>query len=212
MIVSLNETTGLATKAAWGAGRPWGLAQDAGYAVSALEAMHLPGAECLLDLLLATDHIACDRLRPVSTRAEVWTGKDGLCPLLTGAYIADAHQHDLNVKLERVYTPLLLLPFARLAASGCLLKWDETSIIAGKADVSVIGNGVSASTADIVEFTQTSGTDVAAAGITHSSQSGPVDIDDEIWEGLSALAHRTYVPATEASRLKGAGAGLTDND
>jgi hypothetical protein len=39
-----------------------------------------------------------------------------------------------------------------------------------------------------------------------------VDIGDEIWEALSAFAHRTYVPASEASRLKGAGAGLTDND
>ena len=29
---------------------------------------------------------------------------------------------------------------------------------------------------------------------------------------LGAMAHRTYAPDTEASRLAGAGAGLTDND
>ncbi|MFV1875593.1 hypothetical protein [Nioella sp.] len=29
---------------------------------------------------------------------------------------------------------------------------------------------------------------------------------------LNAFAHRTYAPATEESRLAGAGAGLTDND
>ena len=43
MIVSLNEAEVMATKAAWGAGRPWGLAQDAGRAMSTLEAMRLPG-------------------------------------------------------------------------------------------------------------------------------------------------------------------------
>lgn len=33
-----------------------------------------------------------------------------------------------------------------------------------------------------------------------------------LMDALSALAHKTYVPATDASRLAGAGAGLTDND
>ena len=37
-------------------------------------------------------------------------------------------------------------------------------------------------------------------------------IDDGLWSTLEGFAARTYVPATEASRLKGAGAGLTDND
>ena len=37
-------------------------------------------------------------------------------------------------------------------------------------------------------------------------------VHTECWGRLTALAHRTYAPATEASRLAGAGAGLTDND
>lgn len=37
-------------------------------------------------------------------------------------------------------------------------------------------------------------------------------VDPKLWERLQAHAARTYVPATEASRLKGAGAGLSDND
>jgi len=41
---------------------------------------------------------------------------------------------------------------------------------------------------------------------------GPLDVDPTIWAALDAFAQKTYVPATEASRLKGAGAGLTDND
>lgn len=41
---------------------------------------------------------------------------------------------------------------------------------------------------------------------------GPVDIADDIWDGFAALAAKTYVPATDASRLAGAGASLSDND
>ena len=38
------------------------------------------------------------------------------------------------------------------------------------------------------------------------------ETDLSIWEALEARANLTYVPATEASRQKGAGAGPVDND
>jgi len=38
------------------------------------------------------------------------------------------------------------------------------------------------------------------------------DTDLSVWEALEARANLTYVPATETSRQKGAGAGLVDND
>lgn len=44
------------------------------------------------------------------------------------------------------------------------------------------------------------------------SLKGPFDVHSETLAALDALAKLTYVPATEASRLAGAGAGLTDND
>ena len=40
----------------------------------------------------------------------------------------------------------------------------------------------------------------------------PAACADSGWDQLVALAHRTYVPASDQSRLSGAGAGLTDND
>ncbi len=39
-----------------------------------------------------------------------------------------------------------------------------------------------------------------------------VTVSQALWDALGDLAAKTYVPATEASRLAGAGAGLTDND
>ena len=41
---------------------------------------------------------------------------------------------------------------------------------------------------------------------------GPVAIAESIWTGWAAFAAKTYVPASAASRLAGAGAGLTDTD
>ena len=74
----------------------------------------------------------------------------------------------------------------------------------------------------IVDFsTLTNSLPEAAAG-TLSYQAGPVvsaaipyhhtDTELSVWEALEARANRTYVPATETSRQKGAGAGLVDND
>ena len=39
-----------------------------------------------------------------------------------------------------------------------------------------------------------------------------VDVPDALCALLTRLAEKTYVPATDASRLSGAGAGLEDND
>lgn len=39
-----------------------------------------------------------------------------------------------------------------------------------------------------------------------------ITVSGQLWTYLSDLAARTYVPASDASRLAGAGAGLTDND
>lgn len=44
------------------------------------------------------------------------------------------------------------------------------------------------------------------------AKSAAVEVSDEIWTVWDSYAANTYVPATEASRLAGAGAGLTDND
>lgn len=45
-----------------------------------------------------------------------------------------------------------------------------------------------------------------------NSTKGPLDIPADTWALWQDWAALTYVPASEASRLAGAGAGLTDND
>jgi len=45
-----------------------------------------------------------------------------------------------------------------------------------------------------------------------NKQASAFNIDQTTWNSLLELAHKTYVPASEASRKSGAGAGLVDND
>ena len=207
MIVSLNEAQVMATKAAWGAGRPWGLAQEAGRAVSALEAMQLAGAEALLGLLDATDGVPCEKLGPASVQTECWQADHTLCPVLIGAFIADMGVQSKKVDLRKVHTPLLLVPFCQTASQKVVVSWDDCSIHTSDDGVCVQG-ALNVPMAEQVLIARGE----PGADTTHHWHTGAVDIADEIWEALSVFAHRTYVPATEASRLKGAGAGLTDND
>ncbi len=207
MIVSLNEADVMAAKAARGAGRPWGLAQEAGRAASALEALRLPGAACLLDVLNATDGVPCEELRPGSTQTACWQAEIPMCPLLVGAFISDLGALSQKVMLRQVRSPLLLVPFCLMAFDNVVFNWSDCTIRTSGDGISAQGDPKTA-IADQVSIDGSA----PARETTHSWQRGAVDIADEIWEALSAFAHRTYVPASEASRLKGAGAGLTDND
>ncbi|MGB1234519.1 MAG: hypothetical protein ACPG5U_02160 [Planktomarina sp.] len=70
-------------------------------------------------------------------------------------------------------------------------------------------------------FARTQGLHVAPDGsdgavFTLGTSANPLPqraiIDDALWQRLNRWASKTYVPETDASRLSGAGAGLTDND
>ena len=192
MIVSLNEVEVMATKAANGAGRPWGLAQEAGIAAAGLEAMGLPGARCLLRLLEATDGEA---------------DLTGRCPVLEGAYLCDLGGMGLPVSFGKMHQPLLLAPFLMQAGVAPTISWPGCEVDVRADGLTVRGEAMNPTLP--VEVRIEGG---AANAPALMPKPGAVDISDEIWEALGRFAHRTYVPATEASRLKGAGAGLTDND
>jgi len=82
---SLNEIESLAKKATRGAGRSWGLAEEAGKATRWLCAAGLPGAEALAALLERTDGTAHADLSPALS-GDRWQARGGtLCPLIAGA-------------------------------------------------------------------------------------------------------------------------------
>lgn len=210
MNLSLNEVEATAKRAARGAGYPWGLAEEAAKSTRWLCAHGIDGCGVLARVLTRFDQSDRAKCAP-QIREAIWdaTG-DALCPLTTGAAISDraADLRTGNIQLGRVAEPLMLLPFVAQSASQL-----ETT-------VSISWSGFVATT-DGARLS-TNGEPGAIAG------QATIQINGEVSEcvrlhtraepgsgtlgTLGKFSHRTYAPATEESRLLGAGAGLSDND
>lgn len=114
--LSLGELQSLCVKAARGAGRAVGAAEDAGHAVRWLTARGEDGAGALVQLLEATDGVdARDMIPALPAYTPV---KQAICPLALGGYLSDMGVLP-DGPIGPVWSPTLLLPFvADLAPNG----------------------------------------------------------------------------------------------
>lgn len=216
MSYSLNEIEAQAKKAARGAGLSWGMSEEAGKAVRWLVSNGLPGAAALAGLLAENDGRSQSELSPVSLEG-VWASATGrMCPLASGASLndcADEIPARQTIEIENVQHPLLIVPFAGWAAihlaRPVLVSWPSVSIGTDGWAVRVEGDEAGLGIAGPVPVTCTCADDRRAAMTTPALRGV---IDRQVWNALGTFAHRTYAPATEASRLLGAGAGVSDND
>jgi hypothetical protein len=217
MTFSLNEIEATGKRAARGAGLDWGIAEEAGKAARWLTAHGLPGPELLAELLTQNEGKSYAELVPVSVEG-VWQAKSGrLCPLIAGAALSD---RAAEVAAGRAFEfgpiafPLLLAPYAasvaRLRGAAIELCWPGVTLTISPGDGLAVVGDIAAVTARTTESVHCrpgqKDTVTPPAG-----QPGRA-VDAETWSRLSAFAHRTFAPATEASRIAGAGARLTDND
>ena len=210
MNLSLNEVEALAKKATRGAGYPWGLAEEAAKATRWLCERDVDGCSELAGLLEQSDGSDLSHWSPVD-EGTTWVprGKK-LCPIITGAALSD-RANDLRsaeLRIKRVEHPLLLAPFAGWSArhleTTVALAWDETVVCTDGHDLSIEGSASDGS-GDVTVLT---GGDMARPN-QRRTRSEPRSGD---FDALNRFAQKTYAPATEESRLKGAGAGLSDND
>ena len=209
MSYSFNETEALCRKAARGAGFSWGMAEEAGRAARWLEQHGLKGAAALADLLRALDGKDFTDIAPDPT-GEIWqSGNGAACPICSGTILAD-HAHLLQSSLIRlnVMHPIFLLPFAAIIArkgNAICLEWDGVQFTAMPEGACLSGR----TNAPRANATCRITSDTAGTPIAPRTRA---DLRPDIYAALDHFAQRTYAPATEASRLAGAGAGLTDND
>ena len=217
MTYSLNEVEMQSVKAARGAGVPWGLAEEAGKAARWLAAHGQPALDALVGMLDLIDGRPYADLTPVF-EAGRWVGREGtLCALVAGVTLCDrAEALAAGERFETgpVAYPLLVVPFVAAAhrATGCAfaLEWLGTSITIDAAGLHMApGGDVLASVADRLTCDLRSPT---LSGDVVTADLGGVRVDPALWARLGVYAHRIYVPASEASRERGAGAGLNDND
>ncbi|WP_299948093.1 DUF3726 domain-containing protein [uncultured Ruegeria sp.] len=209
MSFSLNEVEATAKRAARGAGYTWGVAEDTAKATRWLCTQGLDGAVVLSRVLEHGFAASMEDHLPAGLQSD-WTGNKDLCPLMAGAMLSDCSDFLRSgpIRIREVAVPMLLLPFAANAARSL-----QAVITVTSGDFSAATDGVRLALrnecpafADHVEVALGDGLTDPCSLQTRATP------DPAAWKILNQFAHRTYAPATEASRLLGAGAGLSDND
>ena len=211
---SLNEVEATAKRAARGAGFCWGLAEEAGKAARWLCANGLDGCGILARLLDDSAGEPLSALSPKSLNGE-WSSPSGrLCSLMAGVALSDcaSRLEDGDIIMSGVMHPALILPFGASAAQQSKkqvsVSWDGLTAMTNSSGVRLVGATAAFTSAYAVQvLVRPEGT--ADPVTSHATRTTP---DAEHWATLNRFAHRTYAPATEASRLLGAGAGLSDHD
>jgi len=231
---SLNEIASKARLAARGAGYDWGMAEETASATFWSLQHQLPVLEALADLLEMQSLSPGPTSRIPIIQQQCWSGADnGLCPLTVGAALTDraALFSQEAVQLKKVLYPVLLIPFLVNVATchtGSLHVKNQDgqiTIIRG-GDVRTNAAFTEAEVIELLDCclaqTKTGADNDANVNDTRhndrlvivddSTRSARAKVQSTILARLDALAQLTYAPATEASRLLGAGAGLNDND
>lgn len=213
---SLNEIAAHAKRAARGAGLSWGMAEEAGRAARWLASHDLAGPAALSEVLTKNDGLSHAQVAPLSLHGE-WHARSGdLCPLAAGAALndcADRLAQGEPVKMANVSHPVLVLPFAAWAAihldAPVQIAWhrlriqtDGDGIWIDDPERDINTNKAAALTCQLARKR----TDTP--NLPHLRGTVP----PEVWAKLDVFAQRTFAPATNASRLLGAGAGVSDND
>lgn len=215
MTYSLNEIEVMAMRATRGIGFAWGLAQEAGKAARWLTQHDLPGAESLAELLRYIDGKSYGELAPVTTHGRWHANDDWLCPLIAGALLSDSA---FELRANRVFElgptaqPLLLAyaaaNAARLADTNVELSWHGASLFLTTDGACIEGSrsALAADTANSVQCHAATRTAICTAAANRGRA-----VPSSAWRRLSAYAQRTYAPATDESRISGAGATLEDD-
>jgi hypothetical protein len=217
MMHSLNEIELLVRKATRGCGLPWGVADEAGKAIRWLHALGLDGISALASVLESYDHQNLIDLSPQHLDG-VWQAPAGvLSPLMVGASLCDCMDTFLlqQVKTTRIAHPVLVAGFLGQTAldedRSVRISWAGVQLELHRNELAITGNHEHLGLSICEELA------CRRAPISNEASSiapliGSVSVNEGNWEILEEYAHHTYVPATEASRLAGAGAGLNDND
>ncbi|MBE1282719.1 MAG: DUF3726 domain-containing protein [Rhodobacteraceae bacterium] len=213
---SLNEIEAMGKRAARGAGLSWGLAEEAAKGTRWLSAFGFPGTEMLAELLKLNDQVPPIDVSPVSLSADIWHAPARrMSPLIAGASLSDCAVRLYergSITMKNVSLPLLAVPFMGGAALRLgvpvAAEWDGARVATDGKHLCVQGDAAAleAKHAERLVFS-------APAEMTGQNEAVMrAEVSGGSWDTLNQFAHRTFAPATEESRLRGAGAGLSDND
>lgn len=211
MNYSMNETKSMVQRAARGAGFSWGMAEDTAKAVSWLCSYGLPGVEMLVQTLEMHDQYGSENLKPDTDRFPIAGNFEQLCPIITGTMLSD-YAHRLpndGLQVHKLAQPLLCVPFiANIALTQqtiACITWQDITISTDGHNTSIqqqdhgTHRALWSPHASILEYRFS--TNIGAPATTTLR----VNVSTDTWQALEKHAHRTYAPATDASRALGAG-------
>ena len=213
---SANEVLKIACKACIGSGLAVDRAEDLAEAVALLQCSGHDGLAQLLVLL--EGHEAASAHLPATVQIDsVGRSTDQLRvshlrPHIEGVAVIDwllANPQTGTVFIEKTDDKMLLLGLLVCAIQRFggvfILQASHKAEPVTIRDASQLKDGLLET--EVWTLSYKSGQVASSAVLYHHT-----DTDLSIWEALEARANLTYVPATETSRQKGAGAGLVDND
>ena len=198
MIYSLSEIDAQCKKATRGAGFEWGHAEEAGKAARWLAKHELPGA-ALLAAYLPQYSVSPAQFQ-------------GMCPIAAGAALCDNGDAITTqaVHFQQLAYPLLLLPYlamlARERSLNLVISWDGERIVCNSKGICILEQAELSTDAAKDVYCEISENKQQVRRGQTDKRTGQF-IGDADWQVLAELAHNTYVPATEESRL---GAGPAD--
>lgn len=210
MKTSAFEIRSTLQKAALGCGLETGLAIDVGLAAEWLSLHSLDGVSAALAAIGSLTQPAPDQ---TANNGVVLVEKTPVARC--GASVMDILAAEQNIKqmqLNHANSPLLMLGIAGIYART--YQMDITLTFSGGARAS-LHRGTLRTNSDQIPM---SGDVLIKRGKSDTKLTlvqpleGSLTTDDHAWQKATRLAARIYVPETELSRTKGAGAGMTDND
>ncbi|MBX2883705.1 MAG: DUF3726 domain-containing protein [Granulosicoccus sp.] len=217
MKCSRNELTAIMRKAAIGSGCAVGVADEIARAACTLQASGYDGISLLLTALDACVDAPQEINRNVFD-VDTWFPAVTIArtgPSVFDALLLQSQAGHTELSLSSIDVPFLL---AGLAANRCMeqaLKFTIAFSCGAEAVVSRSGITLEG----VIPMGPCDGrvmlyrdAGVTADSVSTETQALSLDVDTTLWNRCAVLAAHTYVRSTEASRLDGAGAGLTDND
>ena len=199
---SLSEIDTTSKRASKAAGFSWGVAEEIGKAISSLELFGLPGIK---NLNLYLNKIEKNHPKKVNKINQENKNKE-LCPIYCGvAFLDQCQQLEVlkNIKFYNINYPILILPFiskaSEILGKKILVQFDNSSLLMNFNKSILLKN-----------FKNQSSSSANKISIEFLENNNSFSEKD--WKELYKLSEETFVEETDSLRVKGAGAGLTDND
>ena len=202
---SFSEIDTTSKRASRAAGFAWGIAEEVGKNMRNLEMFGLPGVKNLNLYLQNIKKNPTEKPKKIAKKNKPQSKE--FCPIYCGTSFLDNCKMLESLKLIKFFNvsyPLLLLPFlsraSDLVGKKISVQYEENNFLLNF-DKTIFSKNIKND--HIVSL---------AKEITIEFLENNNSFSAQEWKELYKLSEETFVEETDSLKIKGAGAGLTDND